>query len=315
MSNLSQKIDFRQIRDFNETISVAIAFLRQNFKILMQCIVLLAFPLVLFGLLTYSSMNSLLEGLSASNGNLEAIPDFELNILMSLLVWTVSGAVFLAAVYGFIQEYIARADFENIDLKAVSKSMVRQTLVYMGTIAFLFFTIFSVAILPGALMVVLPIIGIFLFYGLLIYLWIPLSLIFIIGAIEQKYAFNGFMRCFDLIKGHWWSTFGLYLVAAFIGISTLVLPTMLIGGISYLIATFSIDFTQLNGVAFVVFYIVSNLTFTILYNLLATFFIVVVVFRYFNLVEEKEGIGLLEKIDHLGGNDTSLELELNYPPN
>lgn len=138
-----------------------------------------------------------------------------------------------------------------------------------------------------------------------IYLSIVLSMLTLIIVMEGDPLFEAISRSFYLIKGKWWSTFGLLFVMSII---------VTIMQFAFNIPTYVITFTRAFNQELAVF----NLT-TILSNIFSTLGVVLIyplsfialAFQYFNLVELKESAGLKLEIEQ-SANTTTENQEGEY---
>ncbi|AMR28755.1 hypothetical protein A0257_17725 [Hymenobacter psoromatis] len=133
-----------------------------------------------------------------------------------------------------------------------------------------------------------------IFYCLLIYASIALSLLFPVLWLEDRGLFASVGRCFQLIKGHWWATFGLLLVATF-------LQSML--AIVFAIPQYVVMFgkmLQLPGLSSDVLGLVAQCLYAVGIMFTYSLPLLVLVFQYFNLVEKREGYGTSLLVSQLG---------------
>jgi hypothetical protein len=149
---------------------------------------------------------------------------------------------------------------------------------------------------------------IFLLFPALIYISVPLSLYFPVLLLEQSSVTAAWRRCFYLVRGHWWATLGLLLVAGLIQ-STMtilfVLPqyAVMIGKI---LKIPGLDSDAL-GIAAQCLY-AAGIVLTYPVSLLA------LVFQYFNLVEQKDGLGLRTLVDSIGTGPAPVAHDQAYRP-
>lgn len=127
-----------------------------------------------------------------------------------------------------------------------------------------------------------------------IYFSVALSPILCVVVFENAGAIDAVSRCLALVQGNWWATFGLIIIMGFVYISLLSLigvPMLLWNLIK---SVFHLPVLPPLMLAFLG-------AFTVLALLL---FLVVVVlalgFQYFNLVEKREHVGLIARIDSIG---------------
>jgi hypothetical protein len=138
----------------------------------------------------------------------------------------------------------------------------------------------------------------FLFF----YLIVGISLVFFIQIFEGSGFFEAAFRSLQLVRGKWWSTFGLYFILSAIGVA-----------ISYIFLIPFYVFVAItayhNGSAGKMTEVTSTLSF-VTYIFFAVYFSlqmllqmlpqIGLVFQYFNLVEMKEARGLLNDIENFG---------------
>ena len=151
------------------------------------------------------------------------------------------------------------------------------------------------------------------FFGVM-YFFVGSSLVFIIRAYEKIGFGRALGRSFTLIKGKWWSTFGLLLV---IGLIQGVVSSIFI--IPYYVNTFlatmhTIDTGELAqpSQSTLIINQVSLFFYFILTYALYALPLVGLAFQYFNLREMKEARGLIDKIDSFDDLSTDSTNEEHY---
>jgi hypothetical protein len=138
-----------------------------------------------------------------------------------------------------------------------------------------------------------------------VYLWVVLIPFEMILLIEDQSFGSSWDRCFTIIKENWWQAFGIYAVAYLIYIA----GTWIIGGLMSVItgvlayfttkdfsSTFSLVTSILNIFSFVFFIV----------------FYIAAILNYFSLVEKYDGTGMMRRLDGLGENTSSHEIEEQY---
>src|SRR3954470_21352007 len=105
---MSEKINFRQARDFGETFNVSVTFLRQNFKIFFLSILFLAGPFVLVsaiaGAFYQSHAISMFSIGTLGKGNpfSRILDQFGWEYLIFILTTILSSLSLLTVVYSFM---------------------------------------------------------------------------------------------------------------------------------------------------------------------------------------------------------------------
>ena len=204
----------------------------------------------------------------------------------------------ITVVYDYIKIYISQEEVQPIEpgqiLKLLKKDVFRITigLLVVGLIIWL-----------TSLIVFIPILGIIIFIPLVIYLSVAMSKVFFIMIYERENVFNAISRSFNLISGKWWSTFGLlivcYLIQSVISF-VLVLPTYVVHVVAlYHTLQDGLASFQLSTWESVLSIVLTSIS-LIGANLLYAISLIAIAFQYFNLVEMKEGAGLMQEIEQMG---------------
>jgi hypothetical protein len=131
-----------------------------------------------------------------------------------------------------------------------------------------------------------------------IYLWVPTMLVIVICLHERIGLFEALTRAFYLVKGYWWQTFGLIMICLLMQYALLFLcmvPFMIIG---FTTEMFTQMGTSLEST--VAFAIGVSVALTLIITLSCCLFLTVSAFQYFSLVERKESVGLLRRIESMG---------------
>ena len=299
MKTYEKKIVFREIRNFSETIAAVTYFIKQNLKILLKSTAFIALPIVMLGFLGMGVASmGLVEG--AANDNIEGLMGSLGLFYATMFVMWLGLILVMGCVYEYIILYIKRVDFQNITVAEISQNVLKHIGLYISTT-------FLIAISFGVLFFfVLVFLGMFIFiHELLIlfsviailvslsYIAVALSNIYMIRIVERRAFFDAFGRCFELLSGHFLSTLGLYFVVSLISFSLLGLLPMIMQGTSLFLAETLMFEMPIFLYAFQIVYSIFYVGYNIIYG-------VAIGFRYFTLVEAKEGIGMLRKVRKIG---------------
>ena len=314
MPTFPAKIDFHKARDFGETLNVSFLFIRQHLKGMMLGMLFIAGPFVLVGsvipILVFSRLSSVkagtdLSGPMAGGGNWLA--NAGASMVVNVLALILGVVMAIGVIYEYILLYYGRENdpgrIETGELwGAIRRDFWRLLGVVFGLTLLLGFGSFSlnfVAILMGTPLgpfgVVLLVGGVFF---LQIYLTVPAMLVVVISLHERIGLVGALTRAFYLVKGYWWQTFGLILICLLMQYALLILcmvPFMIIGFTTEM-------FTQMGSSleSTVAFAIGISIALTLIITLSCCLFLTVSVFQYFSLVERKESVGLLRRIESMG---------------
>ncbi len=311
-------IEFHKSRDFSKKVNDTFEFLRQNFVPLTKSVLYIAGPPVLMGsLLMGSFMGEFLNLSQLGTTNPDSVgriedyflsPSFWLQIILAGTFLLISGVASLSAINNYILIYGEKKS-SQIEVSEVWVR-VRQTFwMYLGTM--IFFTLligaaYIIMIIPIVLLnAISPFLIVFGVIGVIVglfYLVFGASLTFFIRAYEKTGFFQALSRSFYLVRGKWWSTFGLIFILGLI-VSTMSYLFILPWYIATMISTFhsastgvfqepSFNYKLITIVSFTLYYLAQ----TVLYSIPN----VGIALQYFNLVELKEAKGLIDEIETIG---------------
>jgi hypothetical protein len=295
-SHYDQATDFWQERDFGQKFSAVFEFLRVHWRPLGRVLLYLVGPLALVQSLVvvllqyqlFSSVGRLYRLSSSYNMGMNFMQFFTSPTYFGgTLLGAAFYSVLVLSVYGYLLECLYPTQpGQPIGVAQVWAIVKRR---FVGT----FFSLFGLGLLVMA--------GLFVFFIPGLYLSVALSLFFIVHLVEGSDFVATISRCLSLIKGKWWSTFGLiFMMLLLAGLllrgATIVLGIVgvglsgagLLGGLSH----HALNLPVLSAV----FGVLSTLAALLIYPLL----LLAIAFQYFNLVERREGVGLRTLIQQLG---------------
>lgn len=304
-SSFTHEMDFRQERDFSQKINATFAFLRAHWRPLGRVLLYIVLPaLLLQGILQVfvqsqlQAFQSSTEGYGATAvermGNMfrhsMVNPLSVANILLSYLVT----ALLILTVYGYVAVQIQHDGPEEVSVRSVWHvvrgrllgavlSIVGLTLITVVASAFL--------LIPG------------------IYVGVAFSLFFIIQLMEGTSFVTTVRRCLQLIRGKWWSTFGLLFIIGLIAWLLTIAFSMPIGIIAATMQTNRItpEVIKLYTLVLTAILSIGNI-------ILMPVFLLALAFQYFNLVERKEGVGMRHLVDSIGGQPAATVSATAYRP-
>ncbi|MBP8823252.1 MAG: glycerophosphoryl diester phosphodiesterase membrane domain-containing protein [Flavobacteriales bacterium] len=279
MSNAPlEYIELRQRRDFSAVISTGFQFIRQNWKTLYRPLVFLCLPLYIVASLF---MGSFFRTIYANPGDPAAVLGSMGGMSAGYLLMALSMLLMYTLVFEYMRFYMLNRGLAPT-LGELWKEASRQLIPY-----------FVIGLLAG----IIAMFGLLLLFFGALWLAIVFTMAMPLRAFERASIGDCIGRSFKLVKGHWWETFGLVLVLA-----------MLIGFVSYFIY---LPFLLLTGFGamsgledpmqageqlgwmMTVFMLVAG----VVNVLLQPFLQVPIGLQALSLLEEKEGRGLLQRVD------------------
>lgn len=274
-------IELRQQRDFSAVIGTGFQFVRQNWRTLYRPLVFICLPVYLGASLLFGSFfRTLLSGQGA--GNLGAGMG---GLMLGYVAMALAGLLLYAMVYEYMRWYM------------LHKGLAPTTGELLGEVRRQLLSYLVVGLLAGAIAMA----GVVLFILPGIWLAIVFSVAFPLLAFERASVGDCLSRPFKLVKGHWWHTFGLVLVLAmligFLGY-VIYLPFMLFMGFGAM-SGMGDPATAGSGLGWMMtlFMLVAGAVNVLLQPLL----LVPVGLNALSLMEEKEGRGLLQRVEDLRG--------------
>jgi len=288
-------IEFKKERDLGSIISDTFKFIRENWKEYFTTIIKIAGPFILVGAIvmvffmgSFSGMFSDMQGIGNDD------PSAVFGILGTMFGWV--GLLMLVGVLiyvmisvtslYYIKSYISSKG--NVDFNEVRTNTFKNIWKFLGL---------------GILVVIMVLFGAILCYFPGIYLAIVLSLTTSIMVFEDKSIGDTISHSFTLIKEQWWNTFGVLIVVGILvsilgyifSIPALIYQLIKMGtmiGEEDPTGVFNLFkdpiYIVLNVLSYVGKYIFSSIT------------LIASVFIYYDLNEQKNATGTIEKIDGLG---------------
>ena len=272
-----------QERDFGQKINATFDFIVQNFKPLILAVLYIAGPPALIGGFFMGSYQSGILGLikQSRETQLDGLMSTFTSVGLLALFLGIAGIAATLAVNAYMLEYedgnrsitpeMVWNRMKGYILRSIGYSIA---MFFLAMIGFVFFVI------PG------------------LYLAIALSLMYMVMMRENLDLGDTFRRCFYLIKDKWWSTFGLIFIMGIVsGIIGYIfqIPTMIVTLSSVL---------QIGDGMNEIWSTVGGVIATVGSVLVRTLVLVAIAFQYYNLVERREGAGILGAIDNIGKTDT-----------
>ena len=287
----TKKIVFHKIRNFSQKLNATIEFIRQNIKPLGKAVLYILGPMaILNGLLFSQYIDFAFGGMSAQDQiNVQNPFDFIFNpsYIGFIFISGFSALLNFAVIFNYMKLYqnkypepisvteVLNASWKDL-LPLFFLSVIAMILIMVGFIAF---------IIPG------------------IYLMVAMSLSIPILFFERLGIFESIGRSFKLIKGKWWSTFGLLFVA-----NIMMYAVSLIFMVPFYIFYFIKMLTLVEEVGITTDTTSSmfqgGMMLSVMFMFLGSFLtytipMIALSFQYFNLVERRESVGLMTEIEKL----------------
>lgn len=297
-NTFDHEADFRQERDFGQKISATFEFIRAHFRPLGRVMLTLVVPAALLrsivevlgaGRLT----GAVQEAMQTSSGVWGMQRQMYGAYLSQPFYWfsislnTAFFTLLVLTVYGYLRCCLERpAALPSLPAAEITPAQVWAVVKqqFIST----FFSIWAVVIMTALAMLVLFIPG--------VYLSVVLSLFFVIKVMEGTSFSSTLSRCSFLIKGKWWSTFGLLMMMVLLLYVLLIALSLvsvaLSGGLQGLLHIATRESPILMVGITALYSLIQLLVYPVMLLVLA--------FQYFNLVERRDGLGMSKLVAQIG---------------
>ncbi|MDQ8053100.1 MAG: hypothetical protein REI78_08730 [Pedobacter sp.] len=281
---MKEKLELRQIRDFGTVIGDIFVFIRQNIKPLLKSYFSICGIFLLGGLISlviFKIQAQQIQGRRVGTGI------FSNSMSGMLFTWEYL-LMILFSILSYVSMYVTVLSF--IALYIEKGNVAPNTNEVWSYFRYYFFRVFGSSIGLGLLLVIC--FAVCLLPG--IYVFPAFTLFFPVMMLENGSFSHSFERSFKLLSGEWWVSAATILVIYFIFYVTSMivqLPTVILEMVSTLSHTES---------AIKSLYTLFAAIFTCLAQIFVLIPIIGSALIYFNLIERKESIGLLGRINNFG---------------
>jgi len=276
---MRQPIELRRVRDFGQVINDSFAFFKENLKPLFASLLIICGFFIVLSCIT--SISTYLKLSDIYSGRLENLQDggisYAVSLMINVFVMVMEQACIHLVTLCYISVYLQKNNnkptfaevwgyFKYYFFRVLGSSILVSIMAGIG---------FVLCIIPG------------------IYLTPIMSLIVPAIVIENasfSYAFN---KSFRLIKENWWSVFGVLFIM------------WIIVAIANSMADYPITFVAMGErfLSLKTFRVPIIVFFSIMRSILMLTYVlpgIAVAICYLNLTEQKEGVGLLSRIERFG---------------
>jgi hypothetical protein len=275
---MKEKVEFRQVREFEGIISGTLLFIKQNIKPLLKSFFTLCGFFILGGMISNVFMELHLIDKSANYGSSFWGKMLGWRYLLVLVFSVLNYTAMSNAVLSFVAVYIAKGN--------VAPSL-EEVWAYFK---YYFFRVMWGTVLIYIMWIVCTVLC--LVPG--IYVTPAFTILLAVMILENADFGTSFSRAFALVKENWWITFATIIVVSIITVIFMMViyaPTLILTMIS--------SFTQGDAKLIKGLQIITVIS----QSLSQVFMIIPLVsfaFIYYNLVERKESQGLMGRIDTFG---------------
>ena len=295
MSNY-HKIEFYRYRDFGGIITTTFDFIAQNFKILIQLLLRISLPLLLFGyVVVIYSYYQVVHNTNAASGRVFLM-------ILGILLFLAGMSLYYFSIYFLMRRYDEVDDPSKIKASEVWSDTVSHIKSYL--VATLLITLivgfsYMFFVIPGLI------------------LFVFLSLVYPAMIFEEINASQSISRSFSLVAGNWWRTFFLLLILNLIQMMFNYLADMPAYIAHFLgLIRFNSSITYLANTTVELWeWLLWAVYFFIQYLILVILGIISTIgtsFLYFSIRERKENTGLIREIQAFGTHKNEDDYEYEF---
>lgn len=285
------KIEFYKLRDFSAKLNAVVEFLRENVGRLFLVLLLIGGPAaLLFSILFKNLFSTIFRLESAEYGEVgDVFAFFGGNYFLVLILSWLAVTLVISVTYTYMKLYN-----DGLAKETPVGDVFRMSLKKYGGLLVL-----------GFLISVVSILGFFFFFIPGIYLFVTLSMAYPIYMFEEISVGNAFSRSFNLIKGKWWSTLGVFMVTYIIAYIV-----QMIFSVPFMVVYFMNIFTLIEETqndpnaadAFANIFQSGYMTVSMAIAMVGGYItycipLIGLGYQYANLVERTEGKGLMQEIE------------------
>jgi len=331
----NEKIIITQARNFGDNIGDTFALIKHAFKPLGKACLYVTGPLVLLfsiilGLVQSEFVGGMFGSMNPVNiqKNTDAMNMFTKSaflIVVGYVLIMVLSLIIVSLLQAFTYEYMVlyqQKDYETIthhDVIAGGKKYGFKLVLTNLGVGILFFLIFFIVIMGATIgaevssvgktmMTALIPLAMFFFLILGMYFAIMFILTPVVRVFELKGFWKSLGRSLKLMFGNFWNTFGLlFILMIIISFMGTIFMIPYFGVIGFM------TFHALDKQAANLPYLKPLLVFTTSLNGLSTFLYIIPFFsiglKYYTLIEKKEGVGIMERVDELIEDNNTTDAE------
>jgi hypothetical protein len=280
-----QPIVLLQQRDFGQKINASFDFAIKNLGPLAKSIMFIAGPPALLSGIAQGMYQSRLLTAGIQKNSMESLYQYlTLEYFLVVLLSSVTYFLCYAAVSSFMVLYEEKGAGSKI-----TPGDVWQKIVENLSVSVISSILVLLAILLGFVFLIIP--GIYFAVCYQLYLMVIIR--------EKSSATDAMNRSHNLVRGKWWSTFGLVMIMSIIaGIISIVFQ------FPVLLATIFTTLGVGNGIAASpIVLIIASIISIVGSNFVNGLVWIAVGFQYYNLVERRDGSGLRSEIESLGSGE------------
>jgi hypothetical protein len=302
---MQQIIFLRKLRDFGEKISDTFLFLKRNWKNLFGVYAVFVVPFLMLGVILALFFASRVYALFSSNVQAMQPSDFFTpEFFLIILCLVLAGTSYNTSVYCYFRLYDEQKGIPPT-LAQVGQLFFRKVIpVFLYNIVVMLLLI-AVAIIPGFLLAVVPLLGVFGFMLMFLFFLVIVLHINSIYVIEDVGLGGGISRLFYLLQNSWWASIGFTVVICIIFyVFSFVIEFAFLIVFSILSVSYSGSGLH-SGNANGHFVIAAVLVFGLMMLIQQIFYLIVftgVGINYYSLAEEKDGSAIEAQIESIGDN-------------
>ncbi len=298
-----ERIELKKKRTFSDVLNATFVFIKQEYRLFWKMIFLYAgIPVLIYSIFSTVYFRNTFNQIIKIFSNPQQAQQYGQNLSGEIILIYILSIVMYLFFYGLTYAYIVQ--YTNNDKKVDSLHSVWSLFTHKfgALLGYSLLTILMVGFGYGIIVLFIGAIGNpiitgivgFITFLVLMYVMIVFSFILIVKVNEDEPYLESVRRCFYLVKGHWWETFGLVLIAAIIGWALSLALTIPLT--TYVTAKgFLSDSKSIDMVPAIIVSVASTITTIISTPILP----LILSFQYFSLCDHKDNSSLIDRIKNI----------------
>jgi len=300
---IEEKIELKKKRSFSDVINATFYFIKQEYKLFWKMIILYTgIPVLVYSIFSTIYFRNTFNLFIKIISNPKQAQQFSQGFSNQLLLIYVLSIIMYLFFYGLTYAYVIQYTNNNNKIDSLHNVWSLFVHKFLSLLGYTFMSLIIIGLGYLIIVMLISIIGIPFIMGLgvfatvlaMIYVLIVFSFILIVKLNEDEPYLESVRRCFYLVKGHWWQTFWLIVIALIIGFAVSIALTLPIT--SYVTAKgFLSDSKSIDMIPAIIVSVASTIT-TILSTPILP---MILAFQYYSLRDHKDNSSLIDRINSI----------------
>ncbi len=304
------RIELKKKRSFSDVINATFNFIKQEYKSFWTMIILYTgIPVLVYSVFSTVYFRNTFNVLIKVISNPQQAQQFSQGFSNEVFLIYILSIIMYLFFYGLTYSYVIQYTNNNNKIDTIHSVWSLFVHKFLALLGYSFLTFFIIGFGYGIVFMILAAIGNPFIIGIgalftiiaVVYVSIILSFIFIVKINEDEPYLESLRRCFYLVKGHWWQTFWLVIIAIIIGFAISIVLT--VPATSYVTAKGLLsDSKSIDLIPAIIVSVASTITTIISTPILP----LIISFQYYSLRDHKDNSSLIDRINDINNSNTEI---------